>query len=41
MVNGGASEAQIEAFLTDLDNEVQSSETLTEANFNSVLYGAI
>jgi hypothetical protein len=41
LVQGGATEAQIESFLVDLDNEVATLGTLNEANFNAVLYDAL
>jgi len=41
MVAGGATEAQIESFLVDLDVNVRSRGELTEANFDSVMYDAL
>ena len=38
IVAGGATEAEIEAFLVDLEAEVNSHGILTEANFNSIMY---
>ncbi len=40
IVAGGATEAEIEALLVDLEAEVNSDGTLTEGNFNSVMYQA-
>lgn len=37
----GATEAQIESFLTDLDDQVRDSGSLNEANFNSIMYNAL
>ncbi|NLC08249.1 MAG: hypothetical protein GX755_09860 [Syntrophomonadaceae bacterium] len=34
----GATDAEIAAFLADLDNEVKKRGTLTEANFNTIMY---
>lgn len=39
--DGGATEADIASFLSDLDSEVQSLGPLNDANFNSVLYEAL
>ncbi|BEP30370.1 S-layer homology domain-containing protein [Helicovermis profundi] len=41
MINGGTSEAEIKSFLVDLSNEVNSTENLTESNFNSVMYNSL
>jgi hypothetical protein len=37
LVEGGATEAQIESFLVDLDNEVAKLGPLNEGNFNTVI----
>ncbi|MGS0746142.1 S-layer homology domain-containing protein [Syntrophomonas erecta subsp. sporosyntropha] len=39
--DGGATEAQIEAVLNDLDEQVKRQGTLTEANFNSVMFNSL
>ena len=41
LIDGGATEAQIEIFLTDLDAAVNQRGPLNEANFNSVMYDAL
>lgn len=38
---GGASDANIEAFLVDMENDVSQRGTLTEANFNSYMYQSL
>ena len=38
IVEGGATEADIEAFLLDLETSVSSKGTLTKDNFNSIMY---
>lgn len=38
IVAGGATEADIEAFLLDLESTVSSKGTLTKDNFNSIMY---
>ena len=38
IVAGGAAEAEIEAFLINLEKDVSMRGTLTEANFNSLMY---
>lgn len=37
----GATEAQIESFLNDLDSEVSKAGTITEANFDSIMYQSL
>jgi len=41
LLDGGASEDQIEAFLVDLDTEVNEQGPVNEANFNSIMYNAL
>ena len=38
IIAGGASESDIEAFLIDLEDTVSSYGTLTEENFDSIMY---
>jgi hypothetical protein len=41
IIAGGASEAQIESFLIDLDDNVRHRGELNEANFNNMMYEAL
>ncbi|MDD4548888.1 MAG: S-layer homology domain-containing protein [Syntrophomonadaceae bacterium] len=41
IIAGGATEAEIRNFLDDLDTEVKNRGTLTEANFNSVMFDSL
>lgn len=41
MVAGGATEAQIESFLVDLDADVRSRGELNEGNFNNLMYQSL
>jgi len=41
LIAGGATEADIQAFMEDLEDDVSARGTLTEANFNSMMYASI
>lgn len=41
MLTGGATEAQLQAFLASLDTVLSESDDLTEANFNSKMFAAL